>query len=255
MSIFLIYCMLQSKFILIKRQFHFIWSYWCSRRVDIPEEAYNIQETGKLRYLFLLLMRSPLPRNDPPSVSPSPTTRGPMPRHVRRRLELSALGAVRPFQAVHPCTGLFWRSLLLPDVTLDTSISLSPAVHVLRCLAMLFFENSFLHFSHLLFPSVSDLSPVHALLWLTRAFSDHRTKPHTHLNSFLSVPCILFWWILSPPFDLHLLSHPSILHIPLSCTSGCPPAPASGCSSPPLLHLSYFLNPLVFFKMLYSCWD
>ena len=73
-----------------------------------------------------------------------------------------------------------------------TPPSLSPTVHVLRCLAMLFFENSFLHFSHLLFPSVSALSLVHALLWLTRAFSDHRTKPHTHLNSFFSVPCILF---------------------------------------------------------------
>ena len=111
-------------------------------------------------------------------------------------------------------TPLHWSPLAVSPAAWRyprTPPSLSPTVHVLRCLAMLFFENSLPHFSHLLFPSVSALSPVHALLWLIRAFSDHRTKPNTPLNSYLSVPCILFWWILSPLFDLHLMPHPSIL--------------------------------------------
>ena len=161
-----------------------------------------------------------------------------MPCHVRRRLELSALGAVRPFRAVHPCTGLLWWSLLLPDVTQDTSISLSPGARSSVSRDVTFWEFSPTFLASPLSFRLRSLSRACFAVVDTRVLWPQNQA--THAPKFLPL-CPVHSFLMNLESTLRFTSLATSLYL-------APPAPTSGCSSQPLLHLSYFPLLLSYFS-------
>ena len=133
-----------------------------------------------------------------------------VPGHVGLRQHPSTVGALPPLCSVYTlgARGLAPCSASCPPLA-SLASSLLPAIparasHVLLCLAMLFLETSLPHVPHIALLGSSVLSPMHLFSWFFQLLSEAKVALHLlHVNVFRFFSCILTWWILSPPFDLH----------------------------------------------------
>ena len=139
----------------------------------------------------------------PPPLLPSSTS-SLVPGHVGIRQHPSTVEALPPLCSVHSwCKGVGALRCILSSSCFPGLLS-SPcnartgfACSSMPCYVVFanFLETSLPHVPHLALLGSSALSPMHFFPWFFQLLSEAKV--------FRCFSCILTWWILSPPFDLH----------------------------------------------------